>query len=217
MAIAGWVAVALVGTLALVPTSPIDLGASTSTAGRVLSPAGDVDGILPSADPEVEVGSAVDGVVVDGPWVHTGTPGCQQAPVPVDGAEIIDPFRAPLCRWCAGNRGIEFSTPMGAPVRSVTSGRVDFVGAVAGTRYVVVVTASGRRITYGGVAEFSVGAGSLVAPGDALGVSGERLHLGVRRGEHYEDPAIVLSRMARVRLVSMDGFGRRAHRCSADS
>lgn len=216
MAIAGWVAVALVGTLALVPTSPIDLGASTSTAGRVLSPAGDVDGILPSADPEVEVGSAVDGVV-DEPRVRNASPGCQQAPVPVDGAEIIDPFRAPLCRWCAGNRGIEFSTPMGAPVRSVTSGRVDFVGTVAGTRYVVVVTASGRRITYGGVAEFSVGAGSLVAPGDALGVSGGRLHLGVRRGEHYEDPAIVLSRTARVRLVSMDGFGRRAHRCSADS
>ncbi len=213
MAIAGWVAVALVGTLALVPTSPIDLGASTSTAGRVLSPAGDVEEILPSADPEVEVGSAVDGE----PWVRAASPGCQQAPVPVDGAEIIDAFRAPLCRWCAGNRGVEFSTPMGAPVRSVTSGRVGFVGTVAGTRYVVVVTASGRRITYGGVAEFSVGAGSLVAPGDALAVSGERLHLGVRRGEHYEDPAIVLSRTARVRLVSMDGFGRRAHRCSADS
>ena len=121
-------------------------------------------------------------------------------------ATVIDPFRAPECARCAGNRGIEYAVPANAVVRSGLRGEVVFVGMVANVRYVVVrASADPRvRVTYGGLADVVVAQGDELRRGDALGTMGEsdargagdargtaRLHLGVRVGDDYIDPFAV--------------------------
>lgn len=121
-------------------------------------------------------------------------------------ATVIDPFRAPECARCAGNRGIEYAVPANAVVRSGLRGEVAFVGMVANVRYVVVRASANPqvRVTYGGLADVVVEQGEVLRRGDALGTMGEsdargsgdargiaRLHLGVRVGDEYMDPLVV--------------------------
>jgi murein DD-endopeptidase MepM/ murein hydrolase activator NlpD len=121
-------------------------------------------------------------------------------------ATVIDPFRAPECARCAGNRGIEYAVPANAVVRSGLRGEVVFVGMVANVRYVVVRASANPqvRVTYGGLADVVVEQGEVLRRGDALGTMGEsdargsgdargiaRLHLGVRVGDEYIDPLVV--------------------------
>jgi murein DD-endopeptidase MepM/ murein hydrolase activator NlpD len=121
-------------------------------------------------------------------------------------APVVDPFRAPPCPWCPGNRGIEYATVPGTTVRAVATGRVTFSGVVARARYVVVEIASGWRITYGHLADSRLRHGDRVAAGAVVGTSSERLHLGVRDGERYLDPSPHLGRWRfRPRLVPVDG------------
>lgn len=121
-------------------------------------------------------------------------------------ATVIDPFRAPECARCAGNRGIEYAVPANAVVQSGLRGGVVFVGMVANVRYVVVrASADPRvRVTYGGLADVVVAQGDELRRGDALGTVAKadqhdagdalgtaRLHLGVRVGDDYIDPFAV--------------------------
>lgn len=121
-------------------------------------------------------------------------------------ATVIDPFRAPECARCAGNRGIEYAVPANAVVRSGLRGEVVFVGMVANVRYVVVRASTNPqvRVTYGGLADVVVEQGEVLRRGDALGTMGEsdargfgdsrgiaRLHLGIRVGDEYMDPLVV--------------------------
>mgnify|MGYP003562817032 CR=1 FL=1 len=124
---------------------------------------------------------------------------------PVD-AEVTDPFREPACTWCPGNRGVEYGTARGAPVRAVASGEVTFSGTVAGTRYVVVRHAGGLRVTYGNLASTELGRGDVVARGAVIGLTAGRFHLGVRNGERYVDPAPFIGELRGVvRLIPADG------------
>lgn len=124
---------------------------------------------------------------------------------PVD-APVVDPFREPECAWCPGNRGIEYATVPGTPVRSVAAGEVSFAGTVAGTVYVVVRHADGRRVTYGRLAERSVGRGDRVVAGSIVGRTTDSFHLGLRDGDRYIDPAPVLGVLVgRPRLIPTDG------------
>lgn len=134
----------------------------------------------------------------------TGAAGtCWPPPVP---AGVIDAFREPDCRWCAGNRGIEYGTSPGSAVRSVASGRVTFSGVVVGRHYVVVDVGEGRRVTYGGLVDRFVREGQVVSEGTVLGRSGPTLHLGVRVGEVYLDPAAFVGQLVgRPRLIPSDG------------
>jgi murein DD-endopeptidase MepM/ murein hydrolase activator NlpD len=137
---------------------------------------------------------------------------------PVD-APIADPFRPPACVWCPGNRGIEYATLPGVPVRAVAAGTVTFSGVVAGTTYVVVRLGDGRRVTYGGLDGVALRAGDVVATGHVVGRTAGPLHLGLREpavdgdtevGERYVDPAPFLGRLVgRARLVPTDGTPRR--------
>jgi murein DD-endopeptidase MepM/ murein hydrolase activator NlpD len=106
------------------------------------------------------------------------------------GASIVDPFRAPECERCAGNRGIEYAVVAGAPVVSGLSGSVAFAGRVAGRNYVVVRAAADPRVrvTYGGLATVAVARGNVLRTGDRLGTAGTTLHVGMRVGEAYVDP-----------------------------
>jgi murein DD-endopeptidase MepM/ murein hydrolase activator NlpD len=115
-------------------------------------------------------------------------------------ATVVDPFRAPECSRCAGNRGIEYAVPSNSVVRSGLDGRVVFAGMVAGVQYVVVRASANPlvRVTYGGIAEVAVAEGDEVVRGTALGTMGSsisrdvsgavKLHLGVRVGQDYVDP-----------------------------
>lgn len=126
---------------------------------------------------------------------------------PVD-APVVDPYRPPSCLWCAGNRGIDYGTEPGTPVRSVLPGTVTFAGRVATDRYVIVAIADGRRLTYGGLNEVVVGLGDRVVTDQILGITATTLHFGVRRGDLYEDPAVLLQGRGRARLVRVDGRRR---------
>ena len=129
---------------------------------------------------------------------------------PVD-APIVDPFREPACAQCAGNRGLEYATAPGAPVRAVAGGTVSFSGVVAGTRYVVVDQPDGYRATYGRLAAATVGPGAAVRAGAVVGTTSAMFYFGLRVGETYVDPAPLLGRYRyQPRLVPLDGGARRA-------
>jgi murein DD-endopeptidase MepM/ murein hydrolase activator NlpD len=120
---------------------------------------------------------------------------------PVD-AEVADPYRPPQCAWCPGNRGVEYATAVGAPVTAVRSGYVSYVGRVAGTGYVVVDIGGGLRVTYGQVTPGLWRIGDPVRAGTVIAVTEGPLHIGVRRGIHYVDPAILWERRTvRARLI----------------
>jgi murein DD-endopeptidase MepM/ murein hydrolase activator NlpD len=121
-------------------------------------------------------------------------------------APVADPFRAPACPWCPGNRGIEYVVPAGTPVRAAAAGTVTFSGSVAGTFYVVVEHADGVRATYGRLSGSHLRARSPVVAGAIVGLSAGGLHFGLRVGDQYVDPAPRLGRLVeRARLVPTDG------------
>jgi len=137
------------------------------------------------------------------PSVGITAPSCWKAPVD---APVDDPFRRPACRWCPGNRGIEYDTVQGVPVFAVATGRVTFAGSVAGTGYVVIRHADGLRATYANLAVGSLRAGDVVTRGSRVGVSSGRFHFGLRQGSRYIDPAPMIGRLVyAARLIPTDG------------
>ena len=141
-------------------------------------------------------------------------------PQPVVGT-VVDPFREPACRWCPGNRGIEYEVVAGSPVRAVAAGTVTFSGAIAGERYVVIELASGWLLTYGRVASTTLVAGDVVVQGSIVALTSERFLFGLRIDGGYADPAPYLGvAVGRSRLIPTDGRPARpspppALRCGA--
>lgn len=124
---------------------------------------------------------------------------------PVD-RPVLDPFRLPQGQYGPGNRGIEYDTSTGDPVRAIGAGRVAFAGQVAGRLVVSIVHPDGRRSSLVGLASISVRAGQLVARGTLVGTAAPNLHLGLREGQRYVDPAPFLSGgPRRAVLVPVDG------------
>lgn len=108
-------------------------------------------------------------------------------------ATVADPFRKPSCERCAGNRGVELIVSEGDVLRAGLDAEVSFSGQVGGVLYVVLRARQdpNLRVTYGGLREITVPTMHTVRRGDAIGVVGERLHLGLRRGDQYLDPLSV--------------------------
>ncbi len=137
-------------------------------------------------------------------------PGNRVYAPPVD-APVVDPFRPPPEPWLAGNRGIEYATAPGTPVRAIGPGAVVFAGAVAGRLHVTILHPDGLRSSYSFLAAIRVRVGQRVRGGALVGVAGERFHVGVRRGTTYVDPASLWGRPVRggrVLLVPLDGGPR---------
>lgn len=111
---------------------------------------------------------------------------------PVD-APVVDGFRLPNGPFGAGNRGLEYDTVPGQAVRAIGAGLVVFAGPVAGIDYVTVLHPDGLRSSYGYLAERLVTLGDRVVVGQIVGTAGERLHLGVRSGGTYLDPAALFT------------------------
>lgn len=125
-------------------------------------------------------------------------------------APIVDHFRDPGCRWCAGNRGLEYDVSPGTPVRALAAGVVSFAGVVVGTRYVVVTHPDGRRATYGRVASTPLHVGDVVAAGVVVATTTDGLYVGLRDGEVYVDPEPFIGRLRLLPyLVPLDGTPRR--------
>ncbi len=128
---------------------------------------------------------------------------CWRPPVT---APVVDPFREPACRWCPGNRGLEYGSRPGDAVRAVAAGHVTFSGTVAGRSYVVIQHGHGLRATYGNLDDRVFDVGDVVAAGALVGHAAGPFHFGLRDGEHYIDPAPFIGRVVGVvRLVPIDG------------
>ncbi len=124
---------------------------------------------------------------------------------PID-APIVDHFRPPAAKWAAGNRGIDYQTTAGTPVTAAEEGRVEFAGQVGGTLHVVVRHPDGLRTSYSFLASIAVVEGQTVSSGTIVGTAGDSLHFGVRSGDTYIDPELVLRGAAfSVHLVPAEG------------
>lgn len=120
---------------------------------------------------------------------------------PVD-APVLDPFRAPTRPYGPGNRGIEYDTDEGDPVRAAAGGVVVFAGAVAGTLHVTIAHGGGMLSSYSFLDRVLVGRGDTLSRGQRLGVAASTFHFGVRIDGAYVDPASLMGTMVvEVRLV----------------
>lgn len=125
-------------------------------------------------------------------------------------ATVVDPFREPPCRYCPGNRGIEYALPAGSAVVAAAPGVVSFSGTVAGVSYVVIDHGGGWRTTYGKLSSADVSAGQRLRQGQQVGQSTQELFFGLRDGERHVDPGPLLGVLRRrPRLVPIDGSPRR--------
>jgi murein DD-endopeptidase MepM/ murein hydrolase activator NlpD len=120
---------------------------------------------------------------------------------PVSPVLVVRGFDPPAQRWLAGHRGVDLLARPGTRVLAVGAGRVTYAGTLAG-RGVVVVDHGSLRTTYEPIAAI-VAVGQRVSLGQVLGRvapgrghcgEGTCLHLGLKRGETYLDPRLVLGR-----------------------
>ena len=129
-------------------------------------------------------------------------------PVPPP-AEVLRPFDPPEQRWLPGHLGADLAADPGHEVYAAGSGRVRFVGTVAGTPLVSVAHGD-LRTTYLPV-ESDLDRGDPVTAGDVLGtLAGDPLHCrdrpclhwGLLRGGDYLDPLGLLG-LGEVRLLPL--------------
>lgn len=125
-------------------------------------------------------------------------------------APVVDGFRPPASPYGAGNRGIDFATEPSTPVGAAAAGEVVFAGPVGGQLHVVVLHADGLRTSYSFLAGIAVRRGDRVEQGQPVGTAGERLHVGVRAGDTYLDPAALLFGGAPPTAHLVPDGGRRA-------
>lgn len=128
--------------------------------------------------------------------VAAGAEGAEPAAVtytpPVD-APVVDTFRPPRSAYGPGNRGVDYATAPGGPVRSAAPGVVAFAGPVAGGIHVVVLHSDGIRTSYSFLRSVAVRRGQRLAPGQVVGTGGPSLHFGARAGDAYLDPLVLLA------------------------
>jgi murein DD-endopeptidase MepM/ murein hydrolase activator NlpD len=123
---------------------------------------------------------------------------------PVD-RPLVDRFRPPPTRYGSGNRGVDYATEPGEPVRAAADGEVTFAGRVGLGLHVVVLHPDGIRTSYSFLAGVLVRRGDRVARGDPLGTAGASLHWGARVGDTYVDPlGLLVTGPPEVHLVPTD-------------
>ena len=124
---------------------------------------------------------------------------------PVPGP-VVTRFDPPAVTWGSGHRGVDLEGSPGETVVAATDGTVTFAAVLAG-RGVVVVDHGDVRTTYEPVAAV-VAAGEVVAQGQPIGhlQAGHAscpgttcLHWGLREGDTYLDPLLLLG--AAIRLL----------------
>ena len=116
---------------------------------------------------------------------------------PVD-APLADTFRPPATPDGPGNRGIDYATTEGQPVRAAAVGEVVFAGRIGSAHHVTVLHDDGIRTSYSFLATTAVRRGQRVNQGDPLGTTGPApLHLGARTPDGtYLDPLLLFGQPA---------------------
>ena len=112
---------------------------------------------------------------------------------------VVDPFRAPAGPYGPGNRGLEYATLPGDVAGAIGPGVVVFAGDVGGRGVVSVIHPDGLRSALTGLAGVTARPGQVVVAGTPLGTAGPLLHLGVRDGDRYVDPALLFGPPSRPR------------------
>jgi murein DD-endopeptidase MepM/ murein hydrolase activator NlpD len=139
-------------------------------------------------------------VVAMAPLLPDWPPSDYQRPVE---APVVDSFRPPVHVGAPGNRGLEYDTTPGTPVRAAKAGTVTFAGPVGGSWAVTILHVDGLRTSYSFLAATAVAAGESVTVGQVIGLTGGSFHFGARVGDHYVDPASLFGPVrSRARLVS---------------
>ena len=117
---------------------------------------------------------------------------------PVDAAVSVG-FTEPAHRFAPGHRGIDYAVPSGTRVRAAGAGMVTFAGRIGDVLAVTIAHDQGFESTYSSLSDVYVEEGDLVHPGTWIGAAGsahpgggDGLHLGIKRGDAYADPALFL-------------------------
>ncbi|MGP9018273.1 murein hydrolase activator EnvC family protein [Streptomyces sp. BR1] len=130
---------------------------------------------------------------------------------------VIRGWEPPATPYGPGHRGVDLAAPPGTEIRAVAPGRVTFAGPVAG-QGVLTITLDGSgspplRTTYEPVRAL-VHPGERVTAGQPVAVldagpwhcADGCLHWGLKRGEVYLNP-LVLVRRGHARLLPVFGVG----------
>ena len=169
----------------------VDLGVDPQTPGVIL---------LRRVVPVVLVGLLA-GLAV----LTAAPPAAAEPPLPGPAAwplagppAVVRGFDRPDHEYGPGHRGVDLATRPGQPVQAALAGTVAFAGSVAG-RGVVSIDHGAYRTTYEPVTA-QVRAGQRVALGATIGRVGTGghcadrcLHWGLRRGEAYLDPRLLIT------------------------
>ncbi len=116
-------------------------------------------------------------------------------------ADIVDPFRPPRHQFGSGNRGLEYNSAVGDPVRASATGFVRFAGQVGGILHVTLEHPDGRLSSYSGLAAIRVMVGQEVGQGEVIALADGNLHFGVRDHGQYVDPEALMAGAVTVRLI----------------
>lgn len=133
------------------------------------------------------------------------------APLP-EPLTITRAFDPPADPYGSGHRGVDLAGNPGQPVVASGAGAVVFAGPLAGRDVISIQHGEGLRTTYEPVSP-AIAAGMSVSPGQVIGTldAGHPgcpveacLHWGLKRGELYLDPLLLLSQ-GPVRLLPRYG------------
>ncbi len=142
--------------------------------------------------------------------------------LPLAGApRVLERFDLPKEQWGAGHRGVDLVADVGDQVLAAAAGTVTFASQLAGRR-VIVVDHGDVRTTYEPVFG-AVTVGQQVAMGEVIGtlepgthcLSEACLHWGLKQGDTYLDPTLLLGGSTQVRLLPESAEAEAAQRSAA--
>ena len=125
---------------------------------------------------------------------------------------VLREFVSPASAWGAGHRGVDLAAPEASTVLAPAAGTVTFVGVVVDRPLMVITHPDGLRSTLEPVVSHH-DLGTRVAAGAVVGTLAEVpthcaparcLHWGVRSGEEYLDPLLLLGLVQAVVLLPRD-------------
>lgn len=130
-----------------------------------------------------------------GPLGHDGRWHWPLRPAPV----VARPFDGPAAPWLPGHRGADLRAAPGQAVLAPVGGTVSFAGTVVDRGVLTIEHAGGLRTSYEPVAA-SVARGDVVTTGQQVAVvagaghcaPASCLHWGLRRGDVYLDPLLLV-------------------------
>ena len=188
----------LITTAAPTSTTWEEAGAkpSTVTASRVLSP---------RADTSIETSLTQSGGTTPSRALDPRIDTPFRWPVP-EPAVVVRPFVGPAQKWSPGHRGVDLFAPPGTAVLAPADGVVTFVGFVV-DRHLIVITHGELRSTLEPITT-TLTLGTQVTQGQVVGIVSDEpahapdvVHWGVRRGDVYLDPALLVHPAPRAVLL----------------